>query len=112
MLASIQQNYHFLVWIILNIQYPCTGLIQNLVRFSLQDNRNEIRQAFQVWDSRKIATWPAKPQVLGDHVSNYTTENQFPEWITVNIQKFGQFPIWIIATSREEGTLTALNYEV
>ena len=38
--------------------------------------------------------------------------HQFPEWIIVNIQTFGQFPIWIIVTAREEGRLTALNYEV
>ena len=28
--------------------------------------------------------------------------NQFPEWIIVNIQKVDQFPIWIIARAREE----------
>ena len=36
----------------------------------------------------------------------------FTEWIIVNIQKVGQFPIWIIATAREEVKLAALNYEV
>ena len=38
--------------------------------------------------------------------------NHFTEWIIVNIQKVDQFPIWIIATAREEGTLNKLNYEV
>ena len=38
--------------------------------------------------------------------------DKFTEWIIVNIQKVDKFPIWIIATAREEGTLTALNYEV
>ena len=37
---------------------------------------------------------------------------QFPVWIIVNIQKVDQFPIWIIVTTREEGALTELNYEV
>ena len=27
--------------------------------------------------------------------------DQFPEWIIMNIQKVDQFPIWIIATERE-----------
>ena len=52
----------------------CIRLIQKSVSFSLQDKRNESRQDFQVQDSRKIVTCPAKPQVLGDHVRNYTTE--------------------------------------
>ena len=30
----------------------------------------------------------------------------------MNIQKVDQFPIWIIATAREEGTLTTLDYVV
>ena len=30
----------------------------------------------------------------------------------MNIKKVDQFPIWIIATAREEGTLTTLNYVV
>ena len=52
----------------------CIGLIQKSVSFSLRDDRNESRQACQVWDSLKIATWPANTQVLGDHISKYTTE--------------------------------------
>ena len=52
----------------------CIGLVRKLVIFFLQDNRNKSWQYFQVWDSRKIATWPANPQVLGYHVRNYRTE--------------------------------------
>ena len=72
--ASIQQNDQFLEWIIVNIQAPCTGLIQNLVSFSLRDNQNESRKSLQVWYIFKIVKWWAKPQVLGDHVSKYTEE--------------------------------------
>ena len=60
------------------LKAPCIGLIQKSVSFSLQDKQNEIRQDFQVWDSCKISTWPAKPQVLGDHVRKYTTEWSIP----------------------------------
>ena len=52
----------------------CIGLIQKSASFSLRDNQNEYRQALQVWDSRKIATWPSKLQLLGEHVRKYTTE--------------------------------------
>ena len=52
----------------------CIRLIQSSVSFSLRDKHNESRQDFQLLGSRKIATWPAKPQVLGDHVRKYTTE--------------------------------------
>ena len=38
--------------------------------------------------------------------------NQIPECIIVDIQKFDQFPIWIIRTAREEVRITAFNYEV
>ena len=72
--ASIQHNNKCMEWIIVNIQAPCIGLIQKSVSFSLQYNRNESRQAFQVLDSCKIATWSAKTKVLGDHVRNYTIE--------------------------------------
>ena len=37
--------------------------------------------------------------------------NNVPEWIIMNIQQVNQFTIWIIEMAREEGTLTALNYE-
>ena len=53
-----------------------------------------------------------KAQVLVDHISKYIKTITFAEWIIVNIQKVDLCPIWIIATAREEGTLTALNYEV
>ena len=36
------------------LKVPCIGSIRNLVSFSLRDNRNEGRQDFEVWDSRKI----------------------------------------------------------
>ena len=54
------------------------GLIRKSVIFSLRYTRNKIRQDFQVWDSRKIETWPEKPQVLGDHIRKYTTELSVP----------------------------------
>ena len=56
------------------LKAPCIRLIQKSVSFSLRDNQNEYRQALQVWDSRKIATWPSKLQLLGEHVRKYTTE--------------------------------------
>ena len=90
----------------------CIRLIQSSVSFSLQDKHNESRQDFQLLDSRKIATWPAKPQVLGDHVRKYTTELSVSGMDNRKHIKVDQFPIWIIATAREEGTLTTLNYEV
>ena len=37
---------------------------------------------------------------------------KFIECIIENIQRSDQFPMWKIATAREESTLTALNYEV
>ena len=36
--------------------------------------------------------------------------NHFLVWIIMNIHRFGQFPIWIIVMTVEEGTLTALKY--
>ena len=44
--------------------------------------------------------------------STIQQNNPIPEWIIVNIQKVDQFHIWIIATAREEGSLTTFNYEV
>ena len=38
--------------------------------------------------------------------------DKFPEYIIVNIKKVNQFPIWIIAKTKEEGTLTTLDYVV
>ena len=52
------------------------------------------------------------PQVLGDHVSKYTTERSVSVMDNHEYKKADQFPIWIIATAREEGTLTTLNFEV
>ena len=52
----------------------CIGLIWKSFSFSLQENHNESRQDFQVWDSHKIATRAENPQVLSDHVRKYTTE--------------------------------------
>ena len=86
--------------------------MKKLVRFSLQDNRTGILQALQVWDSRKIATWPAKPQLLVDRVGKYTTEQSVSGMDNRKYKKVDQFPICIIAKAREEGTLTALTYEV
>ena len=74
MSESIQQNNQFMEWIMSYLKSLCIRLIQKLVSFSLRDNHNESRQVFQTWDSRNITTWPAKPQVFGDHVSKYTTE--------------------------------------
>ena len=90
----------------------CIRLIQKLVSFSLRDNRNKSQQYFQVWDSRKIATWPEKPSLLGDHARKYTAEQSVSGMDNSKHNKVDQFPIWIIATAREEGTLTTLNYGV
>ena len=56
------------------LKSQCIRSIRKSVSFSLRENCNESRQYFQVWDSSNITTWPADPQVLGDHVRNYTTE--------------------------------------
>ena len=61
------------------LKAPCIGLIQKSVSFSLRDNRNESRQDFQLWDSRNIAKWPEKSQVLVDHFIKYTTEQSVSE---------------------------------
>ena len=81
------------------------------VSFSLRNNRNESRQAFQIRYSRKITKWPANPKVLGDHVSKYTTELSVFGMDNHKHTKVDQFSIWITATAIEEGTLTAMNYE-
>ena len=52
------------------------------------------------------------PKYLVTMSASIQQNDQIPEWITVNIQKVDHIPLWIISTAREEGTLTALNYEV
>ena len=68
--------------------------------------------AIKVYQNKPFFTqnlyYPEKPQVLSDHVRKYTTERS----VSGIRKKVDHFPIWIIATAREEGTLTTLDYVV
>ena len=90
----------------------CIVLIQKLVSFYLRDNHSESQQVFQVWDNRKITTWPAKPQLLGDHVINYTTELSVSGMDNSEHTKGRSVSYMDNSNDKRRGALTELNYEV
>ena len=55
---------------------------------------------------------PSKAQFLGDHVSKYTPEQSVLGMDNSEHTKIRSVVLWIIATEREEGILTAFNWEV